>query len=220
MAKQILLAIIGPAGIVPIGFLVAIVVGRFVYIPPEASLKPEAMLFLQGSTDLGGGSLFAATMALYIVFGILSALYLTLKLDERPPGGFVRDVVSAFLLLKWHIFAFLVGGMANVEYDRLVLENDFRNMFLLAALIYLLSIVFIVWVRQGQLGLGSRLILAPLWVFLWLIIGADGTTPRAGQLVNSGVDPVISARGVRHGLMLRWHDACDSLLGDVAPNNN
>ena len=210
----------GPVGILPIAFLVAWVVGGVAYTPPEASLKPEAMLFLQGSTDLGGGCLFAATMALYVVFGVLAAIYLTLKLDERPAAGFRRDFVRALIVLKWHLLAFVVGGLANIPYDGFVLENDFRNMFLLAALIYALSVALVVALRQLRFGLGARLALSPLWVFVWLIVGSDGTTPRAGQLVNSGVDPVVSARGVRHGLMLKWHQACDSVLGDIGPDSD
>src|SRR5262245_32471478 len=48
--SRVLLAIIGPVGILPVGVAVAVTVGSFVYVPPEVSLKPEAMLFLQGST--------------------------------------------------------------------------------------------------------------------------------------------------------------------------
>ena len=217
MAKRILLAIIGPAGILPVGVSVAILVGFYVYTPPEASLKPEAMLFLQGSTDLAGGCLFAGTMALYVLFGVLAAVYLTLGLEQHQAGGFSADFVRALRLLKWHILACVLGGTADLEYDGLVLENDFRNMFLLAAVVYTLSVVWVVWLRQTRCAFSMRLTLAPLWVFAWLIVGADGTTPRAGQLVNSGEDPVIAARGVRHGMMLRWHAACDALFGDIGP---
>lgn len=213
--SRALLAIIGPAGILPVGVAVAVTVGFFVYVPPEASLKPEAMLFLQGSTDMGGGCLFAGTMALYVVFGLFASVYLAVKLDEHPAAGFLRDFLRALWLLKWHVVAFVVGGLANVSYDGLVRENDFRNMFLLAAVLYFLSVALIVWLRQTSLKLSGRVLLAPLWVVAWLVVGADGTTPRAGQLVNSGQDPVIAARGVRHGLMLRWHRACDALLGDI-----
>src|SRR5215212_8162648 len=116
-SRTILLASIGPPGIIPISVLVAFVVGGLVYTPPEASLKPEAMLFLQGSTDLGGGCLFAATMALYVVFGVLGAIHLTLKLDERPVRGFGSDFIRALGLLKWHGLAFVAGGTENLSYD-------------------------------------------------------------------------------------------------------
>lgn len=209
------IAVIGPAGILPIGIAVAVLVGFFIYVPPEVSLKPEAMLFLQGSTDLGGGCLFAGTMVLYVVFGVLAAAYLTLKLDEQRARGFLHDLSRSVWLLKWHAVAFVLGGLANVSYDGLVLENDFRNMFILAAVVYILSVVLITWLRQTKLGLSGRLLLAPLWVFAWLIVGADGTTPRAGQVVNSGEDPVIAPRGIRHGIMLNWHEVCDTVLGDI-----
>ena len=64
-------------------------------------------------------------------------------------------------------------------------------------------------------ALTARLALAPLFVVLWLVLGSDGNTARAGQIVYAGQDPQPIVRGVRHGVMLAWHRLCDGVLGDI-----
>ncbi len=63
----------GPLLIIPLGLLIAIAVGFFIYVPPEIHRNLERHLFLQGSTDLGGGCLFAGTTSLYVFFGFTAA---------------------------------------------------------------------------------------------------------------------------------------------------
>ena len=55
----------GPLLIIPTGLLLAVATGAFLYVPPEITGRPEHLLFLQGSTDMGGGCLFAALVSLY-----------------------------------------------------------------------------------------------------------------------------------------------------------
>ena len=51
---------------------------------------------LQGNTDWGGGCLFAGTVALYVAFGITSAWYLVLKMNEsEAPSSFGRGLLKA-----------------------------------------------------------------------------------------------------------------------------
>jgi hypothetical protein len=88
-------------------------------------------------------------------------------------------------------------------------------MFLLAGLTYLLSVFVIVVVNRLRLPLSVRLALAPVFTIVWLIVGSDGNTARAGQLVQGGQDPQPITRGVRHSIMLSWHHACDSAFGDI-----
>ncbi|MBY0280463.1 hypothetical protein K2Z84_34445 [Candidatus Binatia bacterium] len=58
-------------------------------------------------------------------------------------------------------------------------------------------------------------LIAPAFIVLWLIVGGDGNTAKAGQVLLSGEDPVVASRGFRHGAMLRWHELCDRILGDI-----
>lgn len=205
----------GPLMIIPQGLVVAIAVGLFIYEPPEIHRHLERHIFLQGNTDWGGGCLFAGTVALYVVFGFTSAWYLMFSLNGTDIHGFWRTVIRSLGLLKFHILAFMIGGTANFGYDTRVLPNDFRNVFLFAGMVYLFSILFIAALHATRLGPRIKLALAPLFTVLWLIIGSDGNTARAGQLVQSGQDPQPITRGSRHAIMLSWHNLCDSVLGDI-----
>lgn len=204
--------------LLPMSFVVAGLMGGALYTPPEMTGKLEHLLFFQGSTDQGGGCLFAGTLALYVYFGFTAALYLALRLSETAPAPtFGADVRRALWFLKFHIAAFLIGGLGNISYDSRVSPNDFRNMFLFAGALYTSSLFLIIALNRMTKRLVTRLVLAPMLIVLWMFIGADGNTSRAGQLVQSGQDPQPIVRGVRHGLMLAWHHGCDALLGDVGP---
>ena len=204
----------GPLMIIPQAIVVAGLVGGVLYEPPEIHHQLERHVFLQGNTDWGGGCLFAGTVALYVAFGFTAAWYLVLKMKESEiPSSFGRDLLKALLILKFHIGAFVIGGLAHLGYDARVTPNDFRNMFLLAGVIYVCSIVFVVWLSRLRPPRWARLALAPLFTILWLIVGSDGNTARAGQLVQSGQDPEWTPRGTRHRIMLGWHQACDGVCG-------
>ncbi len=215
-AKQMATLLLGPWMIIPTGvaftWLSLLIYGD----PPEIHRHLERALFLQGSTDWGGGCLFAATIGLYVTFGFTAAWHLVLKLKDRlPSASFGRTLLKSLWFLKFHIIAFIIGGTANWTYDAYVTPNDFRNMFFLATLIYTLTVLLIVTLNSTHLSVPIRLTLAPLFTVLWLIVGADGNTARAGQLVFSGQDPQPTTRGVRHAIMLSWHHLCDSLMGDI-----
>ena len=202
----------GPLMIVPQAFAVAGLVGGILYEPPEIHRQLGMHIFFQGNTDWGGGCLFAGTVALYVAFGFTAAWYLVLK-KPSVPSSFGRDLLKAFWSLKFHIVAFIIGGTANLGYDARVTPNDFRNMFVLAGVVYTCSVLVIVWFNRLNLPLSVRLAVAPLFTILWLIVGSDGNTARAGQLVQSGQDPEWKPRGSRHRIMLGWHQACDTVLG-------
>jgi hypothetical protein len=142
----------GPLMIVPQGLVVAIAVGMFIYEPPEIHGHLERHIFLQGNTDWGGGCLFAGTVALYVVFGFTSAWYLMLSLNGADIHGFWRTVIRSLWFLKFHVLAFMIGGTANFGYDARVSPNDFRNIFLFAGMIYLLSVLFIAALHATRLG--------------------------------------------------------------------
>lgn len=215
-AKQIVTLLLGPWMIIPQAFVVAGLVGGSLYEPPEIHRQLERHIFLQGNTDLGGGCLFAGTIALYVAFGFTAAWYLSLKLQESAsPQRFGRSLLISLWLLKFHIIAFIIGGTVNFGYDARVTPNDFRNMFLFAVLIYSLSVVLITALHTAHLPNSIKYVLAPLFTVLWLILGSDGNTARAGQLVQSGQDPQPIVRSARHTIMLSWHRLCDSTLGDI-----
>ena len=206
----------GPLLIIPQGLAIAISVALFIYEPPEIHGHLERHLFLQGNTDWGGGGLFAGIVAIYVAFGFTAAWHLALSLQDLPASvSFGRACLKSLGILKFHLLLFLVAGTAPWPYDARVTPNDFRNLFLFAAGIYACTLLWIVALRTVRLPMSARLALAPLFTVLWLILGSDGNTARAGQLVQAGQDPQPIVRGVRHGLMLSWHRLCDSALGDI-----
>lgn len=208
----------GPLLIIPLGLLIAIFTGRFLYVPPEITGRPEHLLFLQGSTDWGGGCLFAGLVSLYVSFGFTAAWHLALALRDLPaPLPFGKALLKSLWILKFHLLLFIVAGTAPWGYDARVTPNDFRNIFLFAALVYALSILWIVSLRGVRLSTPARLALAPLFTVLWLVLGSGGNTARAGQIVHAGQDPQPLTRGARHGAMLAWHHLCDGVLGDIHP---
>lgn len=208
----------GPLLIIPQGLLIGIAIGTFIYAPPEMHGDLERHLFLQGNTDWGGGCLFAGIISLYVAFGFTAAWHLALALQDLPASvSFGRALRRALWILEFHVLLFIVAGTACWPYDARVAPNDFRNLFLFAALIYGLTLLWIVAIRNLRMPLSARMALAPLFTVLWLIVGSDGNTARAGQLVQSGQDPQPIVRGVRHGIMLAWQRGCDAVFGDVGP---
>lgn len=207
----------GPLSLVPAGLILALLFGR--YDGADIGHLQSIPLFLQGSTNHAGSVLFAVSTAAYWVFGVLAALHLTLRLAARLPAPtFGGDLVRALGLLKFHLVPFLLAGPAlSFLYDGRVTPNDFRNLFLFALVLYLLTIVGVVALYRGGASLGLRLGLAPLLLVAWLVVGADGNTAKAGQVLNAGIDPEWKPRSPLHGLMLSWHRACDGVLGDVGP---
>lgn len=219
--KQIAAFLTGPWMILPQAFVVAFLFGGILYVPPEIHRNLEKHIFFQGNTDWGGGCLFAGTIALYVAFGFTAAWHLVLKLHEtQARTTFMRSLGRCLWILRFHISAFIIGGAANIGYDARVTPNDFRNIFLLALALYCLSILLVVILNFSRFSLSARLAIAPLFTALWLIVGSDGNTARAGQLVQSGQDPQPIIRGVRHGIMMRWHHFCDGLFGDVGAATN
>jgi hypothetical protein len=209
------LRLTGPMSLLPLGILIFLLFGT--YDSGEIGHLQSIPLFLQGSTDLFGSCLFAATMASYVVFGLTASIYLTLRLAEaRPADMLIKDIARGIWSLKYHIALFTVFGLAPVKtFDSLIRPNDFRNMFALACVLYTGSFLLSLGLFRMQLPIRKRLVLGPALLVLWIVVGSDGTTAKAGQILYAGENPETSPRGKRHGLMLEWHRICDGSLGDA-----
>src|SRR5262245_12591625 len=202
-----------PLAIFPVATIVARYFGSY---PAQHINATDVPIFLQGSTDMGGSNIFAATIAMYVAFGLLGAMYVVLQMQLRPSlSSYASDARTNLWALRFHIGVFLVGGTACWDYDRFITPNDFRNMFLFAVLVYTLSFVAATAIGRSRLPLVFRLTFAPAVVYAWLWLGADGNTQKAGQTRQSGEDPAFQPRGVRHRVMLEWHRLCDRVLGDL-----
>jgi hypothetical protein len=88
--------------------------------------------------------------------------------------------------MRFHIGLFVWGGTANLSYDAWIPPNDFRNMFILAAVLYSLTLVLIVIMNRRSLSTIVQLILSPCFMLAWYIVGSDGTTAKSGQILLAG----------------------------------
>jgi hypothetical protein len=202
-----------PALLLPIALAGIFVFGSY---SPAAITQAKLPLFLQGSTDYGDSNIFAVTIALYVIFGVLGAWHLALRLSASArTASALQGYLAALWILKVHVALFVVFGVLTWREDRRITPNDFRNMFLLAALLYAASVWLVVWLSRRSTRLPLKLLVAPAFIYLWLVVGSDGNTAKAGQERYSGEDPQWRPRGVRHAIMLQWHRACDRLLGDI-----
>lgn len=188
-----------------------------IFQTPEMSHDYEKYIFFQGSIDWGEAAIFANTILLYIFFGVTAALYLTLKLEELSSKLSLSSLfVKSLNVLKWHIICFVISGIIFLPLDSQSASNDFRNMFLFLCAIYILNLIFIIFLKKYvTLKNYLKLAIAPFFIMLWIVIGSDGNTPRAGQFVSSNKGYVYQTRGIRHCIMMKWHRLCDSIFGDI-----
>src|SRR5262249_12372496 len=144
--------------------------------------------------------------------------YLSRRLAEWPRSkSFAGETVRALWILKYHIAAFVTGGYVFSEAggcDALY-GNDFRNVFVLCCLAYAVTLVTTVWILRLNWPATRRYIVGPLAVMVWVVIGADGMTPKTWR-VRIGDQLVTQTRSWRHELMRRWYELCERALGSSA----
>ena len=217
-AERILLVITGPWMILPwaviLFFLTLPVLNA---LPAEYSGRPEYLLFFQGSDDWGGSQGFAFTAALLAFFAVSASVHLSLRLRAfARPAGFLRRLGRSLLVLLPHIAVFAwvlvlaVGGVLTEKatYGYLTAcDLDPLALMLVAATVYAASLVWIAALEGSRLGPRAKTCLAPFFAFVWFVLAGDGQTPRAGQMLQAGWEPLPAVRGVRHGAMLAWRRA-------------
>ena len=206
-------AVCHPAMLLPLALVAIRVCGS--YSPAEIT-QARLPLFLQGGTDWGGSNIFAVTVTLYAIFGVLGSVYLVLRRSvESRVTSYPGECRAGLWTLRLHIALFFVVGILTWGEDSRIRPNDFRNMFLLASTLYTVSIAYVAWLIRRRWDLRVKVLAAPLALWAWLIVGSDGNTAKAGQMRYSGENPEWRARGTRHGMMLKWHQACDTILGNI-----
>lgn len=179
----------------------------------------DKYLFFQGSIDMGSELIFVATIALYVLFGFTASWYVVFKLEEiESKISFPQTFMNVFWILKYHIMFFFFWSILVSSNDSRIVPNDFRNMFLLVTLLYFLSILLIVIMHKLNIPRVVRLLLAPIFIVIWLIIGSDGNTARAEQIPIWHDNPHYMVRSKKHATMIEWHNLCDDFFGDPKPH--
>lgn len=214
--RRLIRLLVGPWGIVPVAFTVALATDAWIEAHFNMILPPGHLSLLRGSDDYGCSNLFAGTAALYLAFGFLASWHLALCLSElKRSTSVLRDVGRALWILKVHLVAFPVGAYELSEgggCDALY-GNDFRNTFLLACVAYSLTLSLTLFLYRLRLSKGSLLLLGPAPIVLWLIVGADGMTPKTWEQTEYVTEVVVRLSGARQGLMRSWYEMCERTLG-------
>jgi len=209
---------LGPLMLIP-QVILGIVVILSIYERPMETGVFDRFLFFQGSIDMGGELLFVATIALYVMFGFLVSWYSVLKLEEvKNEISFLKMLTHLVWVLKYHIAVFVLWGVVSSTDDRCIIPNDFRNMFLWVSLLYILTIILIIFMKKLNISRTLNLIIAPVFMVMWLIIGSDGNTARAKQIPIWGNNPHYVVTSRKHAIMIGWHNLCDDFFGDTKPH--
>jgi hypothetical protein len=191
---------------------------RFAFPPTEVSRRPEALLFLQGGTDWGGAEEFVLSAIALPLFGLLAAIHLSLRMRTLPTAMSFRqrlDISWRIISTYWGFFvmAALIVLLPPYQTPACSCEYDVRVLFITATVVFLATHFLIVWLAGTSLPNWLKTLLAPSFLALWLVMGSDGQTPRAGQMLAADEEPLPATRGLRHGTMLAWRRLCLLTIG-------
>ena len=216
--ERVLLVLTGPWMMLPWCFAVAFVAAPVLssVIPTECSKMPEALLFFQGSDDEGGSLGFALLAAFLAFFAATIPVHLSLRLRAfARPAGFGRRVGRSLLValpfavpFVWILSLLLFTLFKGSPWHRPV-ANDFDLLALLltAGAVCAAGLLWTAALDGTKLAPRAKTGLAPLFALVWFVLAGDGQTPRAGQMIQAGWEPLPAVRGARHGAMLAWRRA-------------
>ena len=222
--ERVLLVLTGPWMMLPWCFAVAFVAAPVLssVIPTECSKMPEALLFFQGSDDEGGSLGFALLAALLAFFAATIPVHLSLRLRAfARPAGFGRRVGRSLLValpfavpFVWILSLLLFTLFKGSPWHRPV-ANDFDLLALLltAGAVCAAGLLWTAALDGTKLAPRAKTGLAPLFALVWFVLAGDGQTPRAGQMIQAGWEPLPAVRGARHAAMLAWRRAVLAPLG-------
>ena len=215
--ERVLLVLTGPwmilPGLVVLYFLTLPLVAA---LPAETSGLPERLLFFQGSDDWGGSMMFALWAAALAFFAVTIPIHLSLRLRAFVrPAGFARRLGRALLaalpficLFLWTLCYDLVWlRKEDLLYVITAGDLDPLALLLVAATVCAAGLVWVAALDGSRLSPRARTWLAPLFALVWFVLASDGQTPRAGQMIQAGWEPLPAVRGARHTAMLAWRRA-------------
>lgn len=223
--QRILLVLTGPWLFWPLTLLVGwaadSLLGR--WLPAELYDHAERALFFQGGTDWGGGLCYAIQAAVLAFWAVWLAWYLSLALHAIPLRNLQyrhRLLLSLQFLLPSVGVAIVLGVVFGVSswIESFVHPSgprtpltpadwDFVVQIATGALVAVLSVLWVAWLDgRERWSAWRKFVLAPAVAVLWFVMASDGQTPRAGQRLGAGWNPLPAVRGVRHAVMLSWYN--------------
>ena len=186
------------------------------WIPAETGPHAEWMPFLQGGTDWGGGTMYAlmalAGVCYLALASWLLALWLAMDRKESPDGaGWGKRTLRTLWFFVPYAVALGVLGIANFAVERGCVrhtssEADGGVLMVTVALTGVLTAAWTAWVDGRRWRTVWKVLAAPAAVAFWVFMAWDGQTPRAGQRLWAGQEPLPAVRSWRHAAMLAWYD--------------
>jgi hypothetical protein len=217
--EHVLLVLTGPWMILPwLIVLTFLTTPLAAVLPAEVFGRPERLLFFQGSDDWGGSMMFALTASALAFFAVTIPLHLSLRLRAFVrPAGFARRLGRALLAAAPFVVVFLwllVNDLIwrykegySEWHVPVAGDLDLLALLLVAATVCAAGLVWVAALDGSRLSPRARFWLAPLFALVWFVLASDGQTPRAGQMIQSGWEPLPAVRGARHAAMLAWRRA-------------
>ena len=208
--KKILILILGPLNIIPLFFLQLSLFGR--YSGHDIGHLQNIPLILQGSTDWGGSNQYATYLSLYISLGIFATFYLYLCLSDKSEYSTFKLIKYGIFYLCFHIISFLFASLS-------FLHPDERNMTLLFTIIYIITFFIVLRIVKKHNN-WKYPFFAPILIYIFVFLAWDGSSPKAGQILNCYEDPSWNPRSQRHNIILKWHKFGDRLFSYIGMNND
>ena len=226
MRKALELVVLGVAGelaavflMIGLGWLVekiGVWSGLGGWIPAETGPHAEWMPFLQGGTDWGGGAMYALEALAGVCYLALASWLLTLWMalarKESPDGaGWGKRTFRALWFFVPCFLAcgalWIAGAVQGAGCER-GCSSEFDADVLMGTVLLVggVTAAWTAWVDGRRWRLGWKLLAAPAAVALWVFMAWDGQTPRAGQRLWAGQEPLPAVRSWRHAAMLAWYD--------------
>ena len=190
--------------------------GKGGWIPAETGPHAEWMPFLQGGTDWGGGAMYAVEAMAGVVYLVLASWLLALWMAQvrkvSPDGaGWGKRTLRALWFFAPYAVAWVTVWIVAIVTDRGFARHtssqaDGGVLMATVALVGVLTAAWTAWVDGRRWWTAWKVLAAPAAVALWVFMAWDGQTPRAGQRLWSGQEPLPAVRGWRHAVMLAWYD--------------
>ncbi|MBP5542917.1 MAG: hypothetical protein ILM98_02485 [Kiritimatiellae bacterium] len=223
-----LLVLTGPWMIPIWGILCVLYAIYGIAVPAEEYRCPDWNLFFQGDTDWGGGKEYAATALVLLLFSIIGPIHVILRFNLfYAPCRYFRRLARTLRIALPFFIVFLVAAYKTIEWvvgswkrspqEFCSAEWDVIPLIFSALLVNIVSVAWVSLLEGFRISRRRKLLLAPIAAYLWFALAAGGQTPRAGQMLEAGWEPLPAVRGVRHQMMLTWHRHILSFFGVRLP---
>lgn len=197
-------------------------------VPAEFYRCPNWNLFFQGDTDWAGGKIYASAAFALLFFAIIGPIHAILRLKAGyTHSRYLRRLAKTmwialpffivFLAVAWIMVGSVFDAWQRSPWEFCSPEWDIIPLFFSALVVNMASVAWVPALEGFRIPYRRKLFLAPMAAYIWFALASGGQTPRAGQMLEAGWEPLPAVRGARHQIMLTWHRHVLSLFGVHLP---